>query len=252
MSDHHYNYQDFWQMRARQSLWVTRNIGYRLGSVIAVAASRLGISPNVLSLLSAGITFCSCVLAVYLEQGTWAAGLVVILGLQLGYAFDCADGPLARAAGKESSFGSLLDKICDMSSGMIFPCVLAYGAGHYYYRGIVEPDMDYTLRVLLIVVISRAILNVLLWLKELVVYRAQRIKEDTRERSLWWRAKRITGLYIDEPVYRFGIGLSWALDWFWEFVIIYSIGIMLITLVYLWSSKKEMDHADMARRSTAD
>jgi len=214
--------------------------------MIAMVASRLGISPNMLSLLSAVITFCSCALAVYLEQGTWLAGVVVIVGLQLGYAFDCADGPLARATGKQSSFGSLLDKVCDLSSGMVFPCVLAYGAGHYYYQGIIEAEMDYTLRVLLAVIILRSILNVLLWLKELVVHQASRLEEDTRERTLWWRAKRITSLYIDEPIYRLGIGLTWALDWFWEFIIIYSVGIFIITIIYLLSSKREMDLADKA------
>ena len=246
MNDKRYNYHDFWQMRGRQSIWVTRNISYRLGATIAVVTSRLGISPNMLSLLSAAITFCSCVLAVYLGQGTWLAALVVIFGLQLGYAFDCADGPLARATGRQSSFGSLLDKICDLSSGMVFPCVLAYGAGHYYYQGVVEAEMDYTLRVLLAVIILRSILNVLLWLKELVIHQASRLEEDTRERNLWWRAKKITSLYIDEPVYRLGIGLAWSLDWFWEFIIIYSIGILIITVIYLLSSKKEMDLADKA------
>jgi hypothetical protein len=87
-----------------------------------------------------------------------------------------------------------------------------------------------------------------LWLKELVVHQANRLKEDSREHTLWWRVKRLTGIYIDEPVYRLGIGLAWALDWFWEFVIIYSIGIMCITFVYLLSSKKEMDHMDKASK----
>ena len=248
MNEQNYKGHDFWQMRGRQSIWVTRNFSYRLGAMLAVLAYRAGVPPNVLSLASAAITFCSCALAVYLGQGTLLAGLVVILGLQLGYAFDCADGPLARATGRESSFGSLLDKICDMSSGMVFPCMLAYGAGHYYCQGVVEPESDYTLRVLLIVVITRAILNVLLWLKELVVHQASRLENDTREKTLWWRVKRLTGIYIDEPVYRLGIGVAWAFDWFWEFIIIYSIGIMCITFVYLLSSKKEMDHMDKVSR----
>lgn len=227
-------------------MWATRNYSYRLGALIAMIAHRVGLSPNSLSLLSVIVTCCSCGMGIYFGQGTWSAGIIVILGLQIGYAFDCADGPLARVKTEESSFGSLLDKICDMSSGMLFPCILAYGAGHYYYRGIVEAEMDYTLRVLLIVIISRAILNVLLWLKELVMHKTNRLLEDKREHTLWWRIKRSAGLYIDEPIYRFGIGFAWALDWFWEFVIIYSIGIFIITVIYLWVSKKEMDAVDKA------
>jgi len=244
MENNNYTFSDFWQVRGMQSMWATRNYSYRLGALIAVIAHRAGLSPNSLSLLSVIVTCGSCGIAICLGQGTWSAGIIAILGLQLGYAFDCADGPLARVKGEESSFGSLLDKICDMCSGMLFPCILACGAGHYYYRGIVEAEMDYTLRVLLVVIISRAILNVLLWLKELVTHKTNRLQEDEREHTLWWRIKRSVGLFIDEPVYRLGIGFAWALDWFWEFVIIYSASIFVITIIYLWTSKKEMDQAD--------
>ena len=238
-----YSYSDFWEMRGRQSIWFTRNVGYRLGAAVAVMASRLGITPNMVSLLSAAITIFTTMLAVYIGQGSWAAGVVMIIGLQIGYAFDCADGPLARATGQGSSFGSLIDKISDLSSGMIFPCVMAYGAGHYFYQ-LSDSRPDYTLRVLLLVLILRVILSVMLWLKELVVYKADRLKEDPREHTLWWRAKKAVSIYIDEPVYRFGIGLAWSVGLFWKFIIIYSVGIFVINLVYLFSSKKEMDEMD--------
>lgn len=234
-------------MRGRQSIWVTRNLSYRLGSFIALISARLGITPNLLSLASAAVTLLTCLWAVYAGQETWLGGAVLIIGLQLGYAMDCADGPLARVTGQESSFGSLFDKICDLSSGMVFPCVLAYGAGHYYYQGIVDADYDFTLRVLLIVIILKAILNVLLWIKELLLYKADRTRDDARSHTLWWRVKKVVGLYIDEPVYRFGVALAWVFDWFWEFMIIYTAGVFVITLVYLLSSKKEMDAMDRAQ-----
>lgn len=234
-------------MRGRQSMWTTQHIGYRLGAAVALGASRLGVSPNIISLASAAITVLSCVLADYFGVGTWAAGIILVLGLQLGYAFDCADGPLARATGKGSSFGALLDKICDLSSGLLFPCILAYGAGHFYYQ-LFDKRLDYTLRVLLSVLILRVILSVLLWIKELVVYDADRLQEDTRGHTIWWRIKRSVGLYIDEPVYRFGIALAWVAGYFWEFIILYSVGIFVITLVYLISSKREMDEMDRAAR----
>ena len=238
-----YSYNEFWEMRGRQTIWFTQHIGYRLGAAIAMMASRLGVTPNMISLLSGVITIASTMLAVYLGQGSWAAGIVMVLGLQIGYAFDCADGPLARATGQTSSFGSLMDKITDLSSGMVFPCVMAYGAGHFYYQ-LPDSRPDYTLRVLLLVLILRVILSVLLWLKELVVYSADRLKDDPRTHTLWWRIKKTVSLYIDEPVYRLGIALAWAVGGFWEFIIIYSVGIFFITLVYLFSSKMEMDEMD--------
>lgn len=238
-----YSYHDFWEMRGRQTIWFTQHVGYRLGAGVALLASRTGVTPNMLSILSAMITVASPMLAVYFGLGSWAAGLVLVLGLQIGYAFDCADGPLARATGQGSSFGVLMDKISDLSSGMVFPCVMAYGAGHFYYQ-LEDSRPDYTLRVLLIVLILRVILSVLMWMKELVVYDADRLKEDPRGHTFWWRAKKAVSLYIDEPVYRLGIALAWCAGLFWEFIIIYSVGIFLITLVYLASSKKEMDKMD--------
>jgi phosphatidylglycerophosphate synthase len=241
-----YTYHDFWEMRGRQTIWFTQHVGYRMGAAVALIASRIGLSPNMVSVLSALITVASTMLAVYLGQGSFAAGVVIVLGLQVGYAFDCADGPLARATGQGSSFGILMDKISDLSSGMVFPCVMAYGAGHFYYQ-LENSRPDYTLRVLLIVLILRVILSVLMWMKELVVYDADRLKEDSRGHTLWWRAKKTVSLYIDEPVYRLGIALAWCAGLFWEFIILYSVGIFLITLVYLASSKKEMDAMDLEK-----
>lgn len=239
-----YTYHDFWEMRGRQTIWFTQHIGYRLGAGVALIASRTGVTPNMISALSAIITVGSTILAGYFGVGSWLGGVILVLGLQLGYAFDCADGPLARATGQGSSFGILFDKICDLSSGMIFPCVLAYGAGHFYYQVSENYRPDYTLRVLLMVLILRVILSVLMWIKELIVYDANRLKVDPRGHTWWWRMKKAVSLYIDEPVYRLGISLAWCVGWFWEFIIIYSVGIFLIELVYLAASKKEMDAMD--------
>ena len=211
--------------------------------MIALWASRIGVTPNMISMLSAGITVSSALLAFYIGQSNWWSGVVLIIGLQIGYAFDCADGPLARVTGWGSSFGVLMDKISDLSSGMAFPCILAFGAGHYFFPYFSHKP-DYTLRVLLLVLIIRVILSVFMWLKELVVYSADRLKEDPRRVTLWWRLKKGVSLYLDEPVYRLGISVAWAVGWFWEFAIFYSIGIFLITLVYLASSKREMDQMD--------
>lgn len=247
MEDHKsLTYQDFWEMRARQSIWVTRNVSYRLGAWIALLANRLGISPNMISLISGGITVGAALIAFGMGHGDLIAGLILIIGLQLGYAFDCADGPLARATGKGSSFGALLDKLVDLSSGMIFPCILAYSVGHCYFFGI-----PFTVRVLILVLILRVFLNVMLWIKELVIYDANRLQEDSRAHTLWWSVKKAASIYIDEPVYRLAIGLSWALGYFWEFFALYHVGVLFLTVAYLLSSKKEMDAMDRAAHTSS-
>ncbi len=237
-----YTYRDFWEMRGRQSIWFTRNVSYRLGAVIALLAWRLGVSPNMVSILSGIITIFSSILAIYIGQGHWMSALILIFGLQLGYAFDCADGPLARATGQGSSFGVLMDKLVDLSSGMIFPCIVAYGSGHFYFNG-----HPFTVRVLITILILRVVHSVMMWMKELVVYKADRLKDDPRCHTWWWKVKKLVSLYIDEPVYRFGVGLFWGLSCFWEFFVPYNVGVLVVALVYLFSSKKEMDAWDRER-----
>lgn len=234
-----YTYNDFWEMRARQSIWVTRNVSYRMGSAIALIASRIGISPDMISMLSGLITVSSAMFAILLGHGTVLSGLVLVVGLQLGYAFDCADGPLARATGQGSSFGVLLDKLVDLASGMIFPCILAYGIGHCYFYG-----KPYTVRVLIMVLILRVICSVMMWIKELVIHNADRLKEDPRSHTVWWKLKKLASVYIDEPVYRLIIGLTWSIAYFWEVFVAYHIGLLILSLGYLASSKKEMDQMD--------
>jgi phosphatidylglycerophosphate synthase len=240
-----YTYNDFWEMRGQQSIWFTRNISYRMGAVVALCASRIGVAPNMISLLSGAITIFSAMLAVYVGQGSWVAGVVLTLGLQIGYAFDCADGPLARATGQGSSFGSLLDKITDLSSGMLLPCILAYGIviSHLELPG---GWCDFHLGILTLFLALRATLSVLMWMKELVIYNADRLIEDTRRRNLWWNLKKTVSLYIDEPVYRLGIALAWCLGLFWEFIVIYGFGVFMITVLYIVSSQKEMNAMDRA------
>ena len=235
-----YSYSDFWEMRGRQSIWFTRNISYRMGAVVALWASRTGISPNIVSLMSGAITISSSMLAVYIGQGHWSSSVILIVGLQLGYAFDCADGPLARATNQKSSFGILMDKLVDLSSGMIFPCIIAYGAGHFYFNG--HPA---TVRVLITILILRVVFSAMLWMKELIVYDADRLQDDERAHDLWWRIKKAASLYIDEPVYRLGVAVAWSVTLFWEFFVIYNIGVLVLSLVYLASSKKEMDARDL-------
>lgn len=248
MNANNHTYTDFWNARGRQSMWCTQNFSYRMGAWIALAAWKLKIPPNGLSIMSAVITVSAPFAAYLLGQGTVFSAVVLLLGLQLGYVFDCADGPLARVTGQGSSFGVLMDKISDLGSGMVFPCIMAFAAGHYYCPH-VQGKPDYTLRVLLSVLFLRVTLSVWMWLKELVVYKADRTQEDPRKHNWWWRVKKAVGIYIDEPVYRLGISVAWIVSWFWEFIILYSAGIFVIIIVYIISSKKEMDAMDRKRSS---
>jgi len=98
-------------------------VSQRLGARIALAAHRLGATPTVLTvanlLLGLGVSAAVVALADPVAGGavpTWAVGLLALVGWQVAYAFDCADGQLARVTGQASPAGARLDILCDVAA----------------------------------------------------------------------------------------------------------------------------------------
>lgn len=83
-----------------------------LGRVLAAAAHQLGMTPNQVTYLSALCTFAGLTVLA-LAPASWWVGLVVMVCLVLGYAFDSADGQLARLRGGGSLLGEWLDHMID-------------------------------------------------------------------------------------------------------------------------------------------
>jgi phosphatidylglycerophosphate synthase len=101
-------------------------VSQRIGSWLALAAHRLGVSPSGLTLaglatgLGASVAWTVLVATARLEPTatpavTAAAGTALALAWQLAYALDCADGQLARATGRSSAAGARLDILCDVA-----------------------------------------------------------------------------------------------------------------------------------------
>ncbi len=87
-----------------------RRIGNRAAEPLIRVLSRCPISPNVVTLVGVAVTFVAAWLA--------AEGRFLPAGLVLGGAslFDLLDGALARATGKISRFGAILDSASDRIS----------------------------------------------------------------------------------------------------------------------------------------
>jgi phosphatidylglycerophosphate synthase len=102
--------REFW----KGEMWWTLRVSQVLASHLAWRAGRSGFSPNMLSLANAvcGISTSAVVIALY-PKSQLAAGIAALLGWQLAYCLDCADGQLARSANRTSSLGALLDIGCD-------------------------------------------------------------------------------------------------------------------------------------------
>lgn len=90
------------------SRWVNRPLGRQF----AASAYRLGMTPNQVTLISAAFSY-AAIAAIALVPLTVLAGVVIGVGLVIGYALDSADGQLARLRGGGSVVGEWLDHVVD-------------------------------------------------------------------------------------------------------------------------------------------
>lgn len=90
------------------SVYVNR----RLGRALAAGAHGLGLTPNQVSMVSAAHSFVAIGLIALAPAGV-STGLVIALLLVLGYAWDSADGQVARLRGGGSAQGEWLDHFID-------------------------------------------------------------------------------------------------------------------------------------------
>ncbi len=90
------------------SVYVNR----RVGRLFAAAAFGWGWTPNRVTALSAAHTFAGIALLLVLPAQWWTGLLVAVL-LALGYAWDSADGQVARLRGGGSLAGEWLDHFVD-------------------------------------------------------------------------------------------------------------------------------------------
>ncbi len=91
---------------------IGRRLDPYISKMVGVIPNRY-ISPNLLSVLGLMINIMAAIAFIY---GRWqaAGGLILVGGL-----FDMLDGAVARASGKVSKFGELLDSVIDRYSDLV-------------------------------------------------------------------------------------------------------------------------------------
>jgi phosphatidylglycerophosphate synthase len=106
--------------------------GQWVGAALAATGRRLGLAPTVLTLVNLVIALATAITVVVLaepvaagELPAWPVGLLALVGWQLAYAFDCADGQLARVTGRTSVPGARTDILCDVASQIALVAALA-------------------------------------------------------------------------------------------------------------------------------
>ncbi|MFJ8862478.1 CDP-alcohol phosphatidyltransferase family protein [Streptomyces sp. NPDC102451] len=90
----------------------SRYVNRPAGRLLAAGAFRAGLTPNQVTLISAAFTF-TAIAAVALVEPSWWLGVLVHAGLAVGFAFDSADGQLARLTGRGGPDGEWLDHVVD-------------------------------------------------------------------------------------------------------------------------------------------
>lgn len=89
---------------------------------VALAMGRLGLTPNLLTVIGFVGT---CVAAVAAATQQWAAAGILVIGFGI---FDMFDGALARATGRASRFGAFLDSTLDRTGENLVLVGVAVGS----------------------------------------------------------------------------------------------------------------------------
>ncbi|MEV0728514.1 CDP-alcohol phosphatidyltransferase family protein [Polymorphospora sp. NPDC050346] len=115
-------FNDFYRVNRGGGLF-SEALSQRLGAAFALTGQRFGLSPTALTLTNLVIGLSASVAVIALagpvadgSLPAWVVGLVALVGWQVAYALDCADGQLARVTGKGSAAGARIDILCDVAA----------------------------------------------------------------------------------------------------------------------------------------
>lgn len=110
----------------------SESVSQWLGAVFALVAQRLGLRPTALTITNLVLGLAASVTVVALadrvaagDVPAWLVGLVALVGWQVAYALDCADGQLARVTGQGSAAGARVDVLCDVAAQIALVAALS-------------------------------------------------------------------------------------------------------------------------------
>ncbi len=111
---------------ARGAPAYSRFVNRRIGRLLAAGAASAGLTPDAVTGISAAFTFAGIAVLALAPLGTATGALVAVL-LLVGYAFDSADGQLARLQGGGRPVGEWLDHVVDSVKVSALPLGLFVG-----------------------------------------------------------------------------------------------------------------------------
>ncbi|MGI8602779.1 MAG: CDP-alcohol phosphatidyltransferase family protein [Verrucomicrobiales bacterium] len=242
-----YAYRDFWDARGRTCFWVAEHAGYGPGSLLAWLAARIGLRPDVVSLLSLLVVAAGMALIATKTFSSPAGGIIIFLSLFGAYWLDCADGVLARVTGQASSFGAVLDKVVDFVGAMLVVAILGLSA-----MGQTSPlvPVEWQAVIFVFSLLPKSAFSVLSWLKDSYLH-AQDHARHIQITTCVHKFKRAVGNLLDDVPWRLGLSSSWAVGWFWEFTLVFNLLLGAVLVGYSIASKRELDANDRRRATVA-
>jgi phosphatidylglycerophosphate synthase len=102
---------------------------------VAAVAISMRLHPSLITLASLLVGTGTSLVVIALAAGAqpWALpGWVALVGWQLAYVLDCADGQVARATGRTSEAGARLDVLCDYAVHSSIVCALVAVVARWY------------------------------------------------------------------------------------------------------------------------
>ncbi|KRV46671.1 CDP-alcohol phosphatidyltransferase [Wenjunlia vitaminophila] len=118
----------------------SRLVNRPAGRVLAAAAHRLGLTPNQVTLVSAGCTG-GAIATIAVASPTRPVAVGVFAALVVGFALDSADGQLARLTGTQHPSGEWLDHLVDCAKLLFLHMAVLIS----FYRFFDLPDTAFLL-----------------------------------------------------------------------------------------------------------
>jgi phosphatidylglycerophosphate synthase len=115
--------------------WYMRVVNRRLGRILAAVAAQTRATPDHMTAISF-LSFLAGAALLALVEPSAAVAVAAMLLLQIGFAFDSADGQLARLRGGGSPAGEWLDHVVDSARHLLFHVAVLIGL----YRFADVPD----------------------------------------------------------------------------------------------------------------
>lgn len=207
----------------------SRFINRPIGRHLAALAARSGLTPNVVTAISAAFSF-AAVLLLCLGMPSVQLGFMVSLLLAIGYALDSADGQLARLQGRGSAQGEWLDHMVDATKLValhLAVLILLYRGGALHESVDVLPIDGTEVGLVPLVFAGSASVWFFGWMLTDQMRRSLGSGPTVSDSSPWWRSLAVAPVDYGVVLWSFVL-----VGWLRLFVAVYTI-LMLAQVAYL-------------------